>query len=252
MPHFHILTYALLVLGGAVAGVIDSIAGGGGLIAVPVLLMAGLSPAATLGTNRLQSIFGELTASLHYYRSGHMQLKRMWPVFIFTGLGAAVGSLLVQAITPRLLNQIIPILLLLVLIYKIFSGNLFKKPICVLPVFKFAVVCGTLIGFYNGFFGPGTGSFWIAAYIAFMGMSLQQAAINAKPANTVGNIVSVICFAAFLNINLAAAVAMSVGQIFGASLGARLVITRGDRVIKPIFIVVILLITLETLYRSFL
>lgn len=252
MEHLTIFIYGLLTLTGIVAGIVDTIAGSGGIITVPVLLAVGLSPVYALGTNKLQESVGQIVATRHFMKTGGIQLQPIITVGVSTIMGASFGAILVQLIHEDLLQKIIPILLMAILIYSIFSKRLFTgQDTPRMALVPFALVFGLGIGFYNGFFGPGTGSLWTAAFLYFMAMSMTQATMYAKPANLSCNLIALIWFVMSRHVLYGAAIALMTGQVIGAHIGAKLVINKGSQLIKPFFIVVVTLLTADLLYKGF-
>lgn len=226
-------------------------AGGGGIVTLPVMLSVGIPPLSALGTNRMQGAIGELVATRHFIRSGELDWRILLPVGLFALIGASCGTITVQLVHVAVLRKVIPILLLAAVVYSIFSGRLFieqTKPR--LSVLAFALLCGLCLGFYNGFFGPGVGSFWVVAFLFFMAMDLRRASMHAKPVNLVGNIVSFSWFASQGHVYYVAALALGAGQVVGASIGARLVIYKGAKFIKPVFITVVILIVVQLILKE--
>lgn len=252
MVHLNLLTTSISIITGLVAGVIDTIAGGGGMITVPVLLALGLTPAQSLGTNRFQSIVGESTATLKFMQSGHLKLSSLKMGFLFTVIGSALGTVLVQQLHPHIMNKIIPILLLLLLLYSLFSAKFVHQE--TEPKFSkliFFVCFGLGIGFYNGFFGPSTGSFWIAAFLIFLGFNLKNSVMHAKPLNLMGNITSFTVFALGGHVAYVIGMFMAVGQLIGAQIGAHLVIHKGTAFIRPVFITMVVVMTGYLFLKAF-
>src|SRR3990167_4090631 len=249
-----ITTLEILYLGlaGLIAGTIDTLAGGGGLIALPAILLIGIPPAVALGTNKLQSIVGELNASIHFLHHGKIKIQSILLGIIFSGTGAILGAIIVRHIHPTLLNKFIPFLTLSILIYVSFA-NKFIQPAQSPRLSKnlFFLIFGLLIGFYNGFFGPGTGSFWVVALMYFLSFDLKQATLHGKPLNLSGNIASVIYFIAVGLINYQCVAVMAVGQIIGSLIGARLVMKQGAKIIKPIFIVSVSIMTIMLFIKNY-
>lgn len=235
-----IILYPIMFVVALIAGWIDSIAGGGGLITLPALLAAGLPPHVALGTNKLQSTFGSFTASFNHVRKGVVDLRRaLWGI-VFTAIGAAAGAAVVQLINSELLEKIIPILLLAILVYFIFSprlGDHDSPPRMTANLFH--LIFGLGLGFYDGVFGPGTGSFWAFAYVSLMGFNLLRASGYTKVMNFTSNILSLITFAIGGNVTLMIGVVMGAGQIIGAYFGSHMAIKRGARFIRPVFIIVV-------------
>ena len=241
--------FPVLFVTGAVAGLIDAIAGGGGLITIPVLLGIGLPPQYALGTNKLQSTFGSASALLHFVRAGTVDVRQALGGVLWTAVGATIGAYTVQQIDPAFLKRIIPFLLLLILCYTILSPKLGAeeaRPRLSKGVFYAAF--GLLLGFYDGFLGPGTGSFWVIALMLGLGLDMRQGTGYTKLFNFVSNIVSLVVFVAGGHVLLWAGLAMGAGQAVGARLGARLVIKKGTRFIRPVFISSVLAVTAKLFY----
>ncbi len=233
--------YSALFIAAMVAGWIDSIAGGGGLITLPALLAAGLPPHLALGTNKFQSSFGSFTATMNHYRRGVINIKEgLWGV-AFTAIGAGAGAFVVQILDSDLLEKIIPFLLLAILIYFLFSPRLGDRDtVTRMNQTLFYIVIGLGIGFYDGFFGPGTGSFWTFLFVSLLGFNLLKATGYTKLMNFTSNIVSLVAFAIGGNITLTIGLVMAVGQTIGAYIGSHMAISRGARFIRPVFVIVVL------------
>lgn len=244
--------YPALFLTGLAAGFVDSIAGGGGLITLPVLLSLGLSPADALGTNKLQACFGSGSATFHYSRAGLIRWSDCRDGILFTAIGATVGALLVQRVSPVYLSRAIPVFLIAIALYLLLRpsiGTTSATPR--MKLFSFNLCLGLGIGFYDGFFGPGTGSFWAMAYVLLLGFDLTRATAHTKVMNFTSNIASLLVFLLGNHFILGAGIAMGLGQLLGARLGARSVIKEGGRLIRPIFITIVILISLKLLWQSF-
>jgi uncharacterized membrane protein YfcA len=245
--------YPVLFLTGTAAGFVDSIAGGGGLMTMPVLLS--LLPATVpdiLGTNKLQATFGSGSAAWHYHDAGLVELKHCWGGIFWTAIGALAGTLLVQNLQGNLLQLLIPWLLITIALYSLFQpqlGNLDVQPRWIPGLFY--AVFGLGIGFYDGFFGPGTGSFWAMAFVLCLGFNLTKATAHTKVMNLTSNVVSLAVFAAGNHVVYSAGIVMGIGQLLGARLGARMVIARGARLVRPIFITAALAVTAKLLYQNY-
>ncbi|WP_404343827.1 TSUP family transporter [Pseudoalteromonas mariniglutinosa] len=234
------------------AGVVDAIAGGGGLISIPSLLIAGVPPVLALGTNRLQAVIGETTAFITFLLHQQIQIKGLFTGIIFTAVGALIGSYSVSLFDKQMLETLLPILMLCITFYAIFSKRL-SQPSgyeAKLSTQSFMTYCGLLIGFYNGFFGPGTGSIWMLALVILLGFTIKQASIMTKPLNLTGNFISLLFFIAIGSVDYRLGLIMGAGQIIGAYVGSKLVIFKGDKIVRPIFIVVTLLITSKLLFEN--
>lgn len=245
--------FLLLALAGAAAGFIDAIAGGGGLISLPALLWAGLPPQVALGTNKLQSSCGTLLAAAHYTRAALIQWRSLRLAAAITFIAAAGGAWAVAIMDPAVLRRIVPALLIAVAIYTLLNRKLGERPRAPrIGMTAFALIFGTLLGFYDGFFGPGTGSFWMLACVLTLGQELRAAAGTTKALNLASNLASLIAFAFAKCLRFDVGFAMIAGQLVGARLGSRLVIAHGARVIRPLFITVALVLALRLAWQAFL
>jgi len=242
----------LLFATGAIAGFVDSIAGGGGLITIPVLLSFGLGPKETLGTNKLQATFGSGSAAWHYAAAGTVQVRDCVRGFVCSLVGAALGAVAVQQIDPSFLNKAIPILLIAVAVYTLFRPQLGTKDLRPrLRRAPFDIVLGLGIGFYDGFFGPGTGTFWAMAYMLGLGFNMARATGYTKVMNFASNVSSLAFFLASGKVYFVAGLVMGVGQLIGARIGSRMVITKGTGFIRPIFIGAVLVMATKLLYDNY-
>jgi uncharacterized protein len=230
------------------AGFVDSIAGGGGLITVPLLLSAGLSPAQALGTNKLQASFGSGSAAWHFARAGFIHWRQLRLGLSVTFVSAMAGAFVVQKLSPHVLSRLIPVLLIAIAIYTLLQPGfgLEPRPARLAPN-VFAGTFGLAIGFYDGFFGPGTGSFWAMACVALLGMELLRATAYTKAMNFASNAGALLVFLAGGQVDFGPGLIMGVGQWLGAWLGSRMVIRKGARFIRPIFVTVCLALTIKLL-----
>ena len=245
------LTLSLLFLAGLSGGFIDAIAGGGGLITVPALLAAGLPLQMALGTNKFQSSCGTIIAVWRYARAGLIRTPWLWLAVGLSFIGSMGGAFAVSVLSKDLLKQLIPWMLAAVAIYTalnrrfgIHAGEAKLSPVV------FAVIFGSAIGFYDGFFGPGTGSFWTVALVALLGLDLRHATGYTKAANLASNLGSLGIFLANGSVHFTAGAAMIAGQLIGARLGSGLVIRRGAAFIRPVFLMVVAVMTLKLLWDA--
>lgn len=237
---FGFWVYPLLFVTGLAAGLVDSIAGGGGLIALPMLLTLGLPAPAALGTNKFQSMCGTFSASRHYVRRGLIDFRACRVGLIATFFGALIGVLTVQRIDSQVLARLIPWLLAGIFVYTVFRpkvGDQDHPPRLRNNVFY--IIFGLAMGFYDGFFGPGAGLFWTILLIVVQGQNFAKATGHTKVMNLMSNIVSVAVFAYVGLIHYGAGIAMGLGQVIGARLGSGLVVKRGAGFVRPVFLVVV-------------
>ncbi len=235
----------------SVAGWVDAIAGGGGLLTVPAMLVVGLPPASAIATNKLQGSVGTLVAALFFIRRGAVSVSDNASAIITVCVGAVCGGFVITRVDVSLLDFIVPVLLASVAVYYLlFAGDLDASRTA--PVersyFNKTVVPG--LGFYDGFFGPGTGSLMTSSYVAFRGMPIKTATAHAKVLNCASNVAALVSFLVFGEIALVVGVVMLVGQLIGAYFGARAAWTAGARLIKPMIVVMCLAMTAFTAYRA--
>jgi uncharacterized membrane protein YfcA len=240
MPTVSPLAIAALTGVAFVAGVIDAIAGGGGLLTVPALLAAGLPPHLALGTNKGQSVFGSGSALVKFWRSGLVDPERARVGFPLGLLGSAGGAALVLAVPSASLK---PIVLVLLAAAALFIGLRRGKPEAravagAPPRWKGGPVTAGLIalaiGGYDGFFGPGTGTFLIVAFVALLGDGLAQASAGAKVVNFASNLAALALFAWRGVVSWPVALPMAAGQLCGGWIGAHLAVRRGDALVRRV------------------
>jgi uncharacterized membrane protein YfcA len=228
-----LLAHLVVLLAGAVAGFVDSIAGGGGLITVPALLAVGLPPHLALGTNKLASTMGVTTALSRYRGGGLVRLRDWLPAIACTATGAASGTLLIQRVSADFLGWLIPLLLVAILVYTLASRDLGERPSRArLDRRVFQVLGGLVLGFHDGFFGPGTGAFWALALVALVGLDMRRATAATKVMNATSNWTALVFFALGGKVVWTVGLAMGAGQILGATLGARQVLRRPPRFVR--------------------
>lgn len=248
---YHFL-WPLLFLTGLIAGTVDAIAGGGGLISLPMLLGVGVPPQVALGTNKLQGAIGTFVATCGYYRQGLLSLNTVYKGLMWGILGTILGAVASQVLNSDILKKIIPLLLLTILIYTLFSpklGSQDKEPR--LNEFWFYISFGFLLGFYDGFFGPGTGSLWVFSLTFFLGYNFVKASAYTKVFNLKSSLIATLCFAFGDNIDYGLALCMAVGQLIGGQLGVRFAIKNGAQLIRPIFISVVSMTIITLVYKSY-
>jgi uncharacterized protein len=245
------MTLALLVLAAFVAGFVDSIAGGGGLITLPALLLAGIPPVQAVATNKLQSTFGTTIASYRYWKAGLIDVGTLKASVAAAFLGAAVGGASLRWIDPGLLQHAIPILLIATALYFAFGPKASEQEqVARLSPAAFAAGVAAPIGFYDGIFGPGTGSFFTVAFVTLAGCGLLKATANTKVLNLASNGASLLVFLASGQVILLVGLAMAVGQTLGAQAGASAAITHGTKLIRPLIVVVCCALAVRLLLRG--
>ncbi len=239
----------MLIAVAGLAGLIDAIAGGGGLLTVPALLWAGLPPVAALATNKAQAVFGSFTAASFFVRRRRVDLRRLSGAIALTFVGAVLGTVAVQHLDPGLLTRLIPILLIAFALYFLFAPNLDRDDRRQrIGHTGFAFSAGFAIGFYDGFFGPGTGTFFASAFVLLLGYNLTRATAGTKVLNFVSNFASLLLFAAAGEVWWSIGLSMGLAQIAGARLGAHLVNIHGARLIRPLLVLVSVVLSIRLLF----
>lgn len=231
------------------AGFFDAIAGGGGLITLPVLFVAGIDPLAALATNKFQAASATVSATVAFARRGMLDWRSGLPMAVMAFAGGALGALSVSLVSKELLQGCVPLLLLMVAAYFTFSPRLGDQQTRTarLSVPLFCLLAAPLIGFYDGVFGPGVGSFFMVAFILLLGQNLLRAVANSKLLNAACNLGALSVFASTGTILWSVALAMAACAMLGAQLGARCAVYFGPRLIRPLLICVCCAMTLKLL-----
>jgi uncharacterized membrane protein YfcA len=234
------------------AGWLDSIAGGGGLLSVPAYMAAGLPPHYVLGNNKFSSSFGTLFATLRYHQHGLIDVRvAMLSAFFALG-GSFLGTSAVLLLHPDFLRYMLIVLIPLVAVFTLINPGLgrenhsHKQPRQ--RKYLLAALAALLIGFYDGFFGPGTGTFLILFYTLALKYDFITANANTKVVNLASNIAAVVTFVAHGKVIFLIGIPAASAGIAGNLLGAKLVIKRGGSIIRPIFLIVLLLLFGKILY----
>jgi uncharacterized membrane protein YfcA len=246
----------MLLAAALFAGFVDAVAGGGGLIQVPTLLMAlpAESPATVFGTNKLASIFGTGNAAIRYARRitlpWGIALPAAAAAFVFSFVGAAAVAWLPKDVVRPLVLA----LLVLVMIYTVVKPNfgaIAGERLASHPERRLALLVGATLGFYDGFFGPGAGSFMIFAFVRFFRLDFLHASGAAKVVNFSTNAAALAYFVPSGHVLWMIGLAMAAFNIAGALLGARLALRHGSGFVRGVFIVVASLLIARLGYDSF-
>ncbi|CAN1503005.1 COG0730 Predicted permeases [Paracoccaceae bacterium] len=250
---FEIATHLalLLVLAAFCAGFIDSIAGGGGLISVPALLLAGASPVEALATNKLQGTFGAATATISYARAGQVRPLDQLGLAAISLVAGAVGALVAHLVPVGVLRLIMPVVLICVAAFFALKPGLTDSARA--PRLKPAVFAATVvpaIAAYDGFFGPGTGSFFMMGFVLLAGYGMLKATAHTKMLNFASNLGSLVVFIPSGAIWWAVGLAMAAAQVAGASLGTALAVRIGARLIKPLLVTVSTAMAIRLLWQA--
>ena len=234
-------TIFILALVGTLAGFIDAVAGGGGLITLPALLLVQIPPVQALATNKLQGSFGTLSASITLIKKGAINIKTLKISILTCLIGSAIGTVAVQLSPPEALTIVIPIVILFICLYFLFApsiGETESKPKLSTRLWKYC--CVPVMGFYDGYLGPGAGMFYALGGVALRGKTLVSATATAKLLNFASNIASLVVFILGGKIVWAVGLSMAAGQILGGHLGASAVVTKGANFIRPVIVIVCL------------
>ncbi|AGH38437.1 hypothetical protein EIM44_06370 [Bibersteinia trehalosi] len=242
---------ALLFIAAFVSGFIDAIAGGGGLITIPALLSVGIPPAMALGTNKLQACGGSFSAALYFIRHRQVEIKHLGKLIALTFVGAALGAITVQLIDISLLKSALPFLILILAIYFLFSPSISdqdSKQRVSYTLFAFTAAIG--IGFYDGLLGPATGSFFTLAFVLLLGFNLTKAVAHTKVLNFTSNFAALVFFILGGVVLWKIGLIMLVGQFIGGNLGAKMAITKGKQLIKPLIVTMSFLMVAKMLWEQ--
>jgi uncharacterized membrane protein YfcA len=248
MLHTYLIVLPVVFL----AGLVDSIAGGGGLLSVPAYMAAGLPPHYVLGNNKFSSSFGTLIASLRYYQHGLIDIRVALLSAFFALIGSFLGTSAVLLLSPDFLRILLIILIPLVAALTLANRSLGRENRSQHQSrqrkYSLAALAALLIGFYDGFFGPGTGMFLIFFYTLVLKYDFVTANANTKVVNLASNVAAVITFIINGKIIYAIGIPAACAGVAGNLLGARLVIKKGSAIIRPIFILTLVLLFGKILY----
>lgn len=238
---------ALLMTAAFVAGAIDAVAGGGGLITIPALLAAGVPPVAAVATNKLQSTLGTAGAVIAFARKGHIDFRRFAAPAAAAFIGSALGAFTLTKVDPHFLAAILPVLLVTMALYFLAAPRMGDEdrhsrggPVAL-------VTAAFLIGGYDGFFGPGTGSFFTTALVALFGLGLVRAVAHTKLLNLASNLAGFTVLMAGGHVLWLLGGAMAAASILGGQLGAYVTIRFGARAARPLLVIISLGLTAKLL-----
>lgn len=248
MTGFDLELMAILFAVAVVAACFDAIAGGGGMLTVPALLLAGLDPVSAIATNKLQGAAGTLSSTFAFARKGMIDWRPALPLAILAALGSIGGALSVSLLSRPVLSALVPVLLVAIAIYFALGVKMSDEDARarITPlVFNLALV--PVIGFYDGIFGPGAGSFYMVGFVSLLGFNVLRATAYTKLANAASNVGSLCLFAATGAIVWPIGLAMAVGAMIGSQIGSRLALRYGGSLIRPLLVVISCLMALKLL-----
>jgi uncharacterized membrane protein YfcA len=238
---------ALLAGAAFVAGLVDAIAGGGGLVALPALLAAGLPPHVALGTNKGQAVFGAATSAITFWRRGVVDRDRAPLGFAAGFVGSLLGAMGVLAVPLAPLRVVVIVLLVVAAAVVLARRDVDAHPRTMTAAARNAALAAIalVIGAYDGFFGPGTGSMLVVAFSIVFGDALTRASGNAKIVNLASNIAAVLLFAYHGVVVWSVALPMAAANALGAATGAHLAVRNGDRLVRAVVLVVVAAIVVK-------
>lgn len=251
MVEINALNLAIVAVAGFVGAFVDAVVGGGGLITTPALLTVGLPVQYAIGTNKI-NVVGAITSFTTFYKAGKID-KKILKLMPLSALGGAIGALTVNALPEQLMKNIVVICLVLVSIYtftrKDWGDNSNVKPFTKNTIF-FLVLVALGLGYYDGFFGPGAGTFLLFAFLNF-GYSFVNASANAKACNLGSNIGALLVFALSSKIVVPFAIVLALGQFTGARAGTKMAINQGAKYVRPLFFVITTLLIGKQVFDLF-
>ena len=246
----------LILLASCFAGMVDAIVGGGGLILVPALFATfpAAPPATLLGTNKCASVWGTAFATLKYSRRVDMRWRALLPAAVCALVGSFVGAWTVTQIDPAFLRKTLPFILLAVLIYTLARKDLGRAHQPHQNQNRerlIACAIGALIGWYDGFFGPGTGSFFIFLLVRFLGYDFLHASASAKLLNVATNIAAIVLFAMKGHIWWQVGLMMAAANVAGSLVGSHLALKHGTGFVRWVFVIVVGVLIVKTGWAAF-
>ncbi|MFD1676892.1 sulfite exporter TauE/SafE family protein [Alicyclobacillus fodiniaquatilis] len=248
--HTHLTTWIILAICGFLSGFIDSTVGGGGLVSLPALLLVGLPPAAALGTNKLAGTLSALTSTLSYLRSGKVTYRLIAPAFPLGVIGAVVGAIVVHHLPSTFLRPLVLGLLVVVAGYTLWNKKLglnTERPDLTSRTFIWTCLAALVVGFYDGFFGPGTGSFLMMIFV-LLGFNFVNASGNARTLNFASNLGALTAFLFLRAVHYEDGLVLGACMVIGALVGSQFAIRKGARYVRPIFILVTCVVIVQQIY----
>ena len=242
----------ILMAAAFVAGFVDSIAGGGGLITVPALMLAGVPPITALATNKVQGLFGAGMAAITYARAGHVDLRKQMLPAALSFLGAALGAVLASHLPTDVIRIGLPFLLIAIALFFAFKPGLndTDKTQRITPLI-FTATLVPVVGFYDGLLGPGTGAFFMIGFVTLAGYGILKATAHTKLLNFASNVGGLFGFVLVAKPLWLLGLAMGAAQIAGAYLGSRLATRVGAKLIKPVLVAASTALALRLLWDWF-
>lgn len=251
------MEWILVSLASLFAGFVDAIVGGGGLILLPALFATfpGAPPATLLGTNKSASVWGTSMATWQYSRRVQIRWQSMLPASLAGFAGAFAGAWAVTILSPDFLRRLLPLVLLVVLVYTLAKKDLGRHHVPRLAARAEGLVAsliGLTVGFYDGFFGPGTGSFFVFLFVRLLGYDFLNASVSAKLLNIATNVAAIVLFSLKGHVWWHFALPLALANVMGSMLGTYMALRHGTGFVRSIFILVVSVLILKTGYDAFL
>ena len=247
-------TYLIILPIIFVAGFIDSIAGGGGLISLPAYIIAGLPPHNALANNKFSSVFGTILSTVRYFHHGMIDIKVALTSAVFALLGSYLGASLVIVVNPFFINYLLILLLPIILVFTIMNKNFGKhntsNDINIRKKIVLSICAGLFLGFYDGFFGPGMGAFLIFFFTLMLKYDMIVANGNTKVVNVASNVAAVITFIIHGKVLFLIGIPAALAGLAGNYFGSKYVVKKGNKLIRPIFIFVFMLLFIKILWDA--
>ncbi len=248
--------YLILGIAAFLAGLVDAVVGGGGLIQLPALfsVFPTNAPASLLGTSKLAGVWGTSVAALNYVRAVRLNWLVILPAALMAFIFSFAGAVTVTQIPPTYLRKALPFILVLIALYTFWKKDL---GVHYRPLYSgrkelwMAMLVGVVIGFYDGFFGPGTGSFFIFVFVRIFGYDFLHASASAKVLNVACNIAALMWFGFSGHVMWFLGLAMAVCGVLGSLVGSHLAIKHGSAFVRSLFLVVVFTLVLKTSYDAF-
>jgi uncharacterized membrane protein YfcA len=239
---------AVLTAVSFLAGFVDAIAGGGGLLTVPALLLAGLDPAQAIATNKVQGSVAAASATYTFGRKGLIAWRSAWIFTLIAFASGIAGALCVRFLPRAVLEVLIPVLLIVIAAYFALSPRIKDADAHArMSALAFGLTAPVAVGFYDGIFGPGAGSFYMLAFVTLLGYGVVRATAHTKLLNLASNAGSLLLYAATGAVVWPVGIAMAGASLLGAQIGSRLALRLGSRIIRPLLVVVSGLMALRLL-----
>jgi len=237
------------------AGLVDAIAGGGGLISLPAYIVAGLPPHIALANNKMSSCFGTLFSTARYFKHGMIDVRVAITGATFALIGSNLGTLAVLRLDPFFLNYLLVVLIPVITVFTFVNKKLGQSnashEICMTRKVILSAIAGFVIGFYDGFFGPGTGAFLILFFTLILKYDFTIANGNTKVINLASNIASLATFILNGKVIFLIGIPAAIAGIAGNLVGSKIVVNKGNKIIKPIFLCVCIMLFVKVVWDLF-